>query len=186
MLAVNIDDQDILARFASDDEEALKLLFAKYYRALSIYALKFIDDVQAAEDIVQEFMVRFWEEKKYKQIKGSLKNYLFTSIRNRSLNYLESFHHAKKDYLENLKEVFTFEQFTDDELAEKKAKLNKEIEELPEKMQEVLKMIVFENKKYKDVAEELDVSLNTVKTQYSRALKKLRSSLDVIVLLLIA
>lgn len=181
-----MDDKDILSQFSSNDKQALEQLFSKYYRALSIYALKFIDDVQAAEDLVQEFFVRFWEEKKYLHVKGSLKNYLFTSIRNRSFNYLESFHHAKKDYIDNLKEVFTFEQFTDDELAEKKEKLNKEISELPEKMQEVLKMIVFENKKYKEVAEELDVSLNTVKTQYSRALKKLRSSLDIIVLILVS
>lgn len=181
-----MDDKDILSHFSTNDEHALQLLFAKYYRPLSIYALKFIDDVQAAEDIVQEMMVRFWEDKKYLQIKGSLKSYLFTSVRNRSFNYLESFQHAKKEYLENLKETFAFEQFNDDELAEKKAKLKKEIAELPEKMQEVLKMIVFENKRYKEVAEELDVSLNTVKTQYSRALKKLRSSLDVIVMILIA
>ncbi|MCG8582230.1 MAG: RNA polymerase sigma-70 factor [Bacteroidales bacterium] len=183
---MHIEDKDILALFSGNEEQAVQQLFAKYYRALSIYALKFIDDVQAAEDIVQEMMVRFWEDKKYQQVKGSLKSYLFTSVRNRSLNYLESFQHAKKEYINNLKEAFTFEQFTDDELAEKKAKLNKEIAELPEKMQEVLKMIIFENKKYKEVAEELDVSINTIKTQYSRALKKLRSSLDILVLILVA
>lgn len=178
-----MNDQDILLLFSTNDEQALEQLLAKYYRPLNIYAIKFIDDVQAAEDIVQEFIIRFWEDKKFLLVKGSLKSYLFTSIRNRSLNYLESFHHAKKEYLDTLEDVFVFEEFSDEELMDKKIALDKEIASLPLKMQEVLKLIVFENKRYKEVAEELDVSLNTVKTQYSRALKRLRTSLDILILI---
>jgi len=180
-----MEDKDILLLFRTSDEKALQLLFAKYYRALSIYSLKFIGDVHEAEDIVQDFFIRFWEDKKHQQVNGSLKNYLFISIRNRSINYLKSSRHFNKNYLDNLKEVFTVEQFTDVELSEKNEKLNKEISELPEKMQQMMKMIVFEGKRYKEVAEELNVSLSTVKTQYSRALKKLRSSWDIIIWLLV-
>ena len=70
-------------------------------------------------------------------------------------------------------------------LEQEKEKLYKEIEALPLKSREVFKAIVLENQKYKEVAFELGISVNTVKTHYSRALKQLRNSLDVIVVLLL-
>lgn len=70
-------------------------------------------------------------------------------------------------------------------LEQEKEKLYKEIEALPLKSKEVFKAIVLENQKYKEVALELGISVNTVKTHYSRALKQLRNSLDVIIILLL-
>jgi len=180
---VGLSDKDILNIFNEDDERALEVLYVKYYRALNVFAMKYLNDLQVAEDIVQDIFIRFWENQKYQTIQGSLKNYLFIAVRNRSLNYLESFHHSKKKYLDDLDEVFSFEQFNDDELQEKKEKLHQEIEKLPQQMQVVLKMIVFEKKKYREVSEELDISLNTVKTHFSRSLKKLRGSIDILTLI---
>lgn len=181
-----IQDQHILSSFAEDDKMGIKVLFDKYYRPLCVYAMKFIDDLQVAEDIVQEVFIKFWEEKRYKTITGSLKNYLFVSVRNMSLNYLECNYHLKTEYLEHLKEELGYEQFLEDELIEKMQKLNQEIENLPEKMRKVLWLIIFEKKKYKEVAVELDISLNTVKTHFSRALRQLRGSIDVLVLILLS
>lgn len=183
---MKIEDQKIIATFKRNDEQGLQLLFDRFYRPLCVYALKFIDDMQVAEDLVQDVFVRFWEEKKYRSVQGSLKNYLFVSIRNRSINYLTSKKVVNTDYIETLKKEFTFHQFEEDELEEKKKKLNQEIAKLPPQSQKVLKMIVFERKKYKEVAEELDVSINTVKTHFSRALKHLRGVMDVIIILMLA
>ncbi len=179
-------DEQIILQFFSDDELALEKLFAKYYRALTIYVMKFVGDVQVAEDIVQDIIIRFWEDEKYATITSSLRNYLFTSARNRSLNYLESFHHLRQEplTLEEFKNMFEVEELDDDELLLQHEKLKKELANLPEKMQKVLRLIVFEGKKYKVVAEELDISLNTVKTHYKRGLKRLRSILTVFILLL--
>lgn len=164
---------------------ALQHIFAKYYRPLTIYAFKYIDDQKAAEDIVQEVIVRFWETKKYRDVRGALKNYLFTSVRNRSINHLESFHHAKKEYLDTLDHNFFTEQFLDEEINEQNERLTKALAELPEKMRQVLQLIIFENKAQNEVALELDISLNTVKTQYARAKVKLRSSMKLIVLVIV-
>ena len=70
-------------------------------------------------------------------------------------------------------------------IEEQKKKLYKEIEALPIKSREVFKAIVLENLKYKEVALQLEISVNTVKTHYSRALKQLRNSLDIIIMLLL-
>ncbi len=180
-----IQDQKILNTFKKDDEEGLKVLFDRYYRPLCVFAMKFLDDIQVAEDIVQEVFIRFWEDKKYKDVGRSLKNYLFVSVRNRSLNYLESYQHAKKEYLNHLKEEFGYEQFTNEEISEKKQKLQEEIGKLPPQSKKVLMKIIFEKKKYKEVSEELNISLNTVKTHFSRALRQLRGSIDILVIVLL-
>lgn len=182
---MKIDDQNIIATFKKNDEQGLQLLFSRYYRPLCVYALKFLDDMQVAEDLVQDIFVRFWEDKKYKSVQGSFKNYLFVSVRNRSINYLSSKKVVNTDYLETLKREFTFHQFDEDELEEKKKKLYHEIAQLPPQSQKVLRMIVFERKKYKEVAEELDVSVNTVKTHFSRALKHLRSVMDILIIVML-
>ena len=71
------------------------------------------------------------------------------------------------------------------ELEQKKKQLYTEIDKLSPQAKLVFESIVFSNMKYKEVAEELGVSVNTVKTTFSRALKRLRSSLDVIILLML-
>lgn len=177
-------DQDIITTFRNNDELGLELLFKSYYRPLCVYAIKFVDDIHDAEDIVQEIFLRFWEDKKYKNIQDSLKSYLFISVRNRSLNFLTNSKKMNTEYIKHLSDEFTFHQFDEDELEEQKAKLFAEIAKLPPQSQKVLKMIVFDKKKYKEVSEDLGISLNTVKTHFSRALRHLRSVMDVMVIML--
>ncbi len=176
-----MNDREIIELFHTNDELALEQLFSKYYRPLAVYVYKFIDDLQVAEDLVQEVIVGFWETKKYKDVRGSLKSYLFTAVRNRAINHLESFHHARKEYLEVLDENFLFETFMDEELEERSVKLRVAINDLPAKMREILHLIIFENKQQSEVASELNISLNTVKTQYARAKQKLRTAVGLLV-----
>lgn len=183
---MRIEDQKIIDSFYDDDEQGLQALFDRYYRPLCVYGFKFLNDLYLAEDIVQDVFVRFWEHKKYTDIKGSLKSYLFISVRNRSLNHLSNNKTIKTEYIEHLKEEFLFEEFDEDELEEKKETLYAEIAQLPPQSQRVLKMIVFEQKKYKEVSDELGISLNTVKTHFSRALRQLRGSFMVLVALMLS
>ncbi|MFV0377570.1 MAG: RNA polymerase sigma factor [Mangrovibacterium sp.] len=180
-----MEDKQILLLFNTDDKLALEKLFAKYYRPLTIYGFKYLDEIEVAEDIVQDVIVRFWETKKYLNVCGSLRNYLFTAVRNRAINYLESFHYAKKSYLDLLDESFLFEQFLDEELEERSEKLRLAMTELPDKMRQILQLIIFENKPQNEVAMELNISLNTVKTQLARAKQKLKTSVSWILLILL-
>lgn len=175
------EDQKIIDSFYSNDEQGLQELFKRYYRPLCIYGFKFLNDIYLAEDIVQDVFIRFWEDKKYKFISGSLKSYLFISVRNRSINYLSNSKTVKTEYIDHLKEEFTFEQFDEEELEMRREILYAEIAKLPPQSQKVLRMIVFERKKYKEVSAELGISLNTVKTHFSRALRQLRSAVPLFV-----
>ena len=82
-----IADDNILGRL-ENDEKAFKELVDAYYTPLCVYSVQFTDSLEVSEDLVQDFFVRFWEKKLYRTVNGKLKQYLFNSIRNASIDYL--------------------------------------------------------------------------------------------------
>ncbi|WP_299549828.1 RNA polymerase sigma-70 factor [Seonamhaeicola sp.] len=179
-------DVEILEQLKLGNPSSYRELFDLYYMPLSVYALKFCDSFELAEDIVQELFIKIWDEKLYMKLEGSVSPYLFKSVKNNTLQAIKRRSKFRFEEIEDQVNKLIEEERIDVEfLEEEKTKLISQIEALPEKSKQVFKAIVLENLKYKEVAEELGVSVNTVKTHYSRALKKLRASLDVIVILLL-
>ena len=135
-----------------------------------------------AEDIVQDFFISFWEKKTYQNIAVKLRSYLFYAIRNNS--YLS----LRKNNLVSMEELFDteidiIESITDEEeLREKERKIMEELEKLPKQELSAVQAVILENKKYKEAAEELNISVNTLKTHLSRALKRLRKDNNLILL----
>lgn len=180
-------DLEILNKLKNGDESAFRELFDIYYMPLSLYSLKFSDSFASAEDIVQELFIKIWNEKLYLKFNDAIGPYLFKSVKNNTLQVLKKkskFRFVKIE--DHINQALGEDHIDLSDLEQKKIKLYLEIEKLPEKSKEVFKAIVLGNMKYKEVAEHLDISLNTVKTQYSRALKKLRGSLDIIIMILLA
>ena len=176
----------ILEKLKVGDSSAYKELFDLYYMPLSVYSLKYCDSFELAEDIVQDLFIKFWDEKIYLKLEDSISPYLFKSVKNNTIQATKKQNKYFFEEIEDQVNVLIDEEHLDLEfLEQEKTKLYKEIEALPLKSKEVFKAIVLENQKYKDVAVELGISVNTVKTHYSRALKQLRTSLDVIVMLLL-
>lgn len=176
---------NIIQKLKNGDESGLRPMFDIYYSPLCVFALKYIDSFDLAEDLVQGVFIQFWEKRSVKQLHGSLKSYLFTAVKNNALNYIRQ---NKKFRIEELDDEFDLlmEESSDKEDLElKKQKLYKELESLPPQSRKVFEAIIFDDKRYKEVAEELDISVNTVKTHYSRALKQLRSSLDIIIMIML-
>lgn len=179
-------DVDILKQLKLGNATSYKELFDLYYMPLSIYALKFCDSFELAEDIVQELFVKLWDEKIYMKLEGAISPYLFKSVKNNTLQAMKKKSKFRFEEIEDQVNKLIVEESIDLETIENdKERLLKEIEALPQKSKEVFKAIVLENLKYKEVALELGISVNTVKTHYSRALKQLRNSLDIIILLLL-
>ncbi len=178
-------EQNIIQKLRTGDESGLRQMFDTYYSPLCVFALKYIDSFDLAEDLVQEVFIKFWEKKKVQGLRGSLKSYLFSAVKNDSLNHIRQ---NKKFRIEELDDEFDLlmEQSSDmEDLEDKKLKLYQEMENLSEQSRKVFEAIIFQNMKYKEVAEELDVSVNTIKTHFSRALKQLRSSLDIIIMIML-
>ena len=178
------EEKDIIDLLKKGNVACVKMLFDDYYRALCVYALRFLNSFEDAEDVVQEVFVDFWEKKKGCEFSGSFRSFLFGAVSKAALYHLRSSDRMVFEGLETHLNQFMEEiPESEEDIALRKEKLFREIEGLSEKCREVFIAIVLKNLSYKEVAEKLNVSVNTVKTHYSRALKQLREHLDIIALL---
>lgn len=169
-------DFEILTQLKKGDVSAYKLLFDQYYERLCMLSFNYCDSYDLAEDIVQDLFIDLWNRKLYLKIEDSLGNYLLRAVRNNTILIMRQ---QSKFIFEKLDEVIN--KIIEDEMAdgaineEGVVGIKEKIDKLPRKSKEIFIAIVLDNKKYKEVAELYGISVNTVKTQYSRALKKLRA-----------
>lgn len=177
-------DGEILSHLISEKRTAFKELFDRYYMPLCLYSVQITDSYETSKDIVQEFFVSFYEKKLYRNVRESLKHYLFYSVRNASLAYLKE---KKVLWLEEVEEVYNLpeEDVNEEELLRQQSVLYEKLQQLPPQGLKVFEEIIFHGKKYKEVADELGISVNSVKTQFSRALKRMRDSLNSLILFLL-
>lgn len=159
-----------------------ELIFRRYYKSLCGFAVRFIQQPEDAEEIVQDVFLKLWEKKNTLLITTSLKSYLFRSTYNSCMNALS---HAKienryaafiRDYL--LRNPYSFNPVMDSLVyKDMNNKITAAIEQLPEACREIFKMSRFDGLKYAEIASKLNISVKTVETQISRALAKLREEL---------
>ena len=136
--------------------------------------------MEDAEDIVQTVFISLWNNKRGQVFTGSLRSYLFGAVSKASLQFMRD---RGRTYFVDIElhiDDFLEEMSRDREVELEKMKeyLYAAIEDLPANPKKVLTAIVFNNTPYKVVAEEMGISVNTVKTYYARALQSLRKSLD--------
>ena len=148
-------------------------LFRYNYRPLCLYALHYLQDVDQSEDIVQESYAALWEKLQEGAHILNRKSYLYMMVRNRCLDHLRK----KGIPTESLKLYDTYGIIDDDDAQERsqtEAKLWTAIDSLPEKCREVFILSKRDGLKYEEIAEELGLSVNTVRNQISKALKVLK------------
>lgn len=136
------------------------------------------DSVEDAEDIIQTVFISLWNNKRGQVFTGSLRAYLFGAVSKASLQFMRDRERMYFVEIELHIDDFLEEMSRDVELEKMKEYLYAAIEDLPANPKKVLTAIVFNNTPYKVVAEEMGISVNTVKTYYARALQALRKSLD--------
>ena len=169
-------DKEILQTFKADREKGLRMLFDQYYRQMVVYAHEQTGSLPVAEDIVQEFFIRLWEEDYLeKASEESLKSYLFVSIRNSCYTQL----HSKAAQIQKV-------QLTDVDIPlvaaeEMNSKIvervNEAIAQLPQQTAAVVDCILMQDMKYQETADRLGISINTVKTLLKKGMKQIREDL---------
>ncbi len=169
-------EEEICRLLAADDWRGMELMFRVYYKRLVVWADTFLEDMQLAEDIVQELFITLWEKKRRRTLQSStLSSFLFVSVRNQCYHRLE-----KKDTLRHtvdLKEVnIAFEEYNEkhDYII---TRILNEIEKLPPRSQEIMLAVFVDGLKYREVAEKYHISLSTVKTLLGNAVRKLKAQL---------
>ncbi|MCK7591273.1 RNA polymerase sigma-70 factor [Subsaxibacter sp. CAU 1640] len=159
--------------------EGYKSLFDTLYPSLCLFANKYLNDIDTSEDMVQEVFIKVWEQKIQSPNFYAIKSYLYTAVKNRCLNYLKSKYH--KSFLQSsaidfdhiATEEFFHAQIT---IIDTFSQLEMAIKKLPKKCERVIRLSL---KDYtnKEIAQEMSISKNTVKSQKRIAYEKLRHSL---------
>ena len=175
---LNGDDKNLFEAIRNDDRKAYESVFRMYYKPLSAYAFRFLSDLSLAENIVQDVFLKLWQKRKELLITTSLQNYLFRSVKNHCLNHLDH-EKIKSSYT---KSVICREADRNDygEFFPEIGLLHKieiAIASLPDKRQEIFRLAREEGLKYREIAERLGLSVKTVETQMTLALKALREAL---------
>lgn len=172
-----IPEIELLDRIKRGDQNAFSELFHRYYAPLCGFATLILNNDQSAEEIVQDFFVKFWEKKNELQMENSPKAYLFRAIKNRCLNEIKH-EKIKLQHAELFISDAESNNYTDHYL---EVNLKKDIEEsiaaLPEKRREIFRLSREEGLKYREIAKKLNISVKTVEAQMGLAIKTLREKL---------
>jgi len=178
------DQSDLLywQEIKAGDTDAFSYLFRRYYEPLYQFSGRFVKDPQTAENIVQDVFVKLWTNRKKCQIKTSVKSYLYTAVKNYSLNYLKL---AKKTVYFEIESNYLPDFGSSPEMEyienEMSTEIHKEIDKLPEQCRQIYLMKRYDNLKYSEIADILNISINTVKTQMKRAMKSLLKNLSYLI-----
>lgn len=159
------------------DEDAFNFIFRDYYAGLVLFAMDFIPDQDKAEEIVQGVFVKLWEDREKIIIHTSLKAYLLRSVQNKCLDNIKHRQIRKKYEGVLLRESITGKSENDFLSYELKEKIEEAVNNLPEKARKIFRMSRFGNKKYREIAEALNISIKTVEANIGKALAILRKEL---------
>lgn len=169
--------------FNPKKEAIVEGLFRNHFEALSRLAMKYISDFDSSKDIVHEVFISFWQKFDSLPENTQYKSYLFTAVRNKSLNYLRD----KKKHLDiqDAEMHVSSESGTSLETAELAREINFALNLLPDRCQQVFELSRDEGLKYSQIAERLEISVKTVEAQMSKALRLMREHLKDFLVLLI-
>ncbi len=171
-------DQILFKEIKKGNNEAFERLFKKYYASITNFTASLVRDSTVAEEIAQEIFIYIWEKRAKIELHTGIKSYLFSSAKNKSINYLKlelPKHQATTD-IENIRNLQTpIIASNDTELLKKK--IQHAIDSLPDKCKNIFVLSRYGGLTYKEIAEDLDISVKTVENQMSIALKKLKELL---------
>ncbi len=171
------EDKIIFNEIKKGNKEVYEALFNEYYESLVHFAQSFLFDQQQCEDLVQELFIHIWEHARQFNINTSVKAYFYQAIRNKCLNHIKKLKLQDKNhsmYVDGFIQSGDDIEFFDVALIET---IKASIDELPEQMRKIFTMKLLEGKKREEIADEMGVSVNTVKTHLLRAKSKLREKL---------
>lgn len=169
-------DSTILTGFHQGDERAFRQLFHHFYPALYNFTKKLTSDPEEAKDIVSHTFQKLFERNKLFETETNIKAFLYITARNNSLNYLNSQKTKTNRQREYAREMSDDELLVYDyEIMERLVdKVDAAIENLPERCRDIFKLLYYKQLKPAEIAELMDISVDTVYVQKNRAIKALR------------
>lgn len=160
-------------------EQEFEQVFKSHFKALHAYACTILKEEAMAEEIVQQVFFKLWEKKDQLEIIQSLKAYLYRSVYNECLNYLK---HQKVKQTHKSHTIYTTQEGAENvagklQAKELERKIAEALNQLPEQCRTIFQMSRFEELKYREIADRLNLSVKTIENQMGKALKIMRMQL---------
>ncbi len=170
------------------DEEEIGSLFRMYYAVFCVQALRVVHDVDIAKDLVQDFFINYWERRKQGMGRPEeFKHYGMRAVRNLGIDYCRRLQvkERKAEVFSNVEPAYnpSGEQEEESSYYDRLQRIFELLEELPEGQRTILKLHALDKMSYLQIAHAQGVSINTVRTQLSRAYSSLRKSASGLLLL---
>ena len=187
-IGMEFQDEQMAVLLSKRDEAAFERVFKTHYKNLHAYAFTMLKDDDEAEEMVQQVFFKLWERSENLSFSGPIAAYLYRAVHNESLNFLK---HQKVKAGHQLHVAYSMKDKTEHGQGkimrkELENKFREALNELPEQCRTVFQLSRFEDMKYKEIADKLDISVKTVENHMGKALKLLRTKLvDFLPLLLI-
>lgn len=167
------------------DLKKFEALYKENFAFLSLISFQITKDKDAAKDIVQEFFIYFWNKEQDINITSTFKSYSSKAVKNLSLQYVEKNRQIvpieKNTSIPDYEEPLNFEKFDESKIS----KVMKLLEQLPEVRRNIFISHVIDNNSYSEIAENYDISVNTVKTQMKRSYAFIRGKMNTTMVLAI-
>ena len=178
---------EYILSFQKGEEKGFSFFFREYHAALCYFSFRIIKDKDNAEDIVAEAYAKLWERHAGFDNVSSIRSFLYTVVHNASidclrLNKKRTAYSKEIVYLDEEKESYVLQQIIE---AETYREIVSSLKILPPKCREIFRMIYFEGKDYAEIANELKLSINTIRVQKARALAILRQQPGILQIILI-
>lgn len=178
-VVIETDDMTISAAIRSGDEQVFGQVFKRWYASLCAYALSFTgNDPDEAEELVQQVFLSIWERRDRFPDVVSVKAYLYRAVHNRGLNLIEK-QKRKVSIDDSPLHVAHLREEPTQELnaRELESAIGAAVEALPTQCRRVFELSRYEQMKYKEIADVMDISVKTVENQMGKALRLLRQRL---------
>lgn len=163
------------------DQRALEKLYLFYFPRLCRFACSLVSQAEVAEEIVEDVFIKLWEKRSLLAEVKNLQTYLYISVKNKALNYLNWRSRDIISYFETYPEDISIATDAPDHLLMTKEmadRINRAVEGLPPKCKLVFKLVREEGLKYREAAEILNISPRTVDTQMTLAVKKIACAIS--------
>lgn len=174
--------QEILEQLVKGDEKSFDQLFTHFYPGLVRYARSLLSYAgNEAEDIVSDVFCSIWINRESLQIRDSIASYLYRAVKNKVINHYKKGKLSVVDIAEAAHDVDVQSHQLPDQLMSFKQfneRINYLVGQLPEKTRIVFMMSREEGLSYEQIAEMMDVSINTIKTHMFRAIRFLKEAFN--------
>lgn len=168
-----ISDEELLGLVKKGDHHALETLYRRYFNMLCNFANKYVRNNLASEEVVSDVFLYLWLKREEMKIPNNLRAYLFTSVKNRSFNYLQSNNKYFEDIYFVEKKWLVSNESADSQIIQQEVddEIEKIISHLPPKRQQIFRMNRIDGLKYKEIAQVLSISVNTVQNHMVEAMR---------------